>query len=176
MSELIKDKEMIIDITKYGFILFIVRMMSKKTILNEEWLKLLAYFLVSIIIYHVFFKKMVNIIEVKNKKNIIEICKFTCFIFVFRLLAYNNINIEWLNNLIYILIAIFIADTIIDLLKIKSKKMRELIQDNFRFIMIFFVVTTFNKTNLLSKPILTDLMYFIISIFIYNIILNIFRK
>lgn len=176
MSELLKDKEMIIDITKYGFILFIVRIIAKKTIFNEEWLKFLSYFLVSIIIYHTFFKKMVNIIEVKNKKNIIELCKFTCFIVVFRLLAYNNINIEWLNNLIYILIAIFIADTIIDLLKIKSQKMRELIQDNFRFIMIFFVVTTFSKTNILSKAILTDLMYFIISIFIYNIILNIFRK
>ena len=61
MSELIKDKEMIIDITKYGFILFAVRLMAKKKIIHEEWLKLLSYFLVSIIIYHAFFKKMINV-------------------------------------------------------------------------------------------------------------------
>ena len=119
---------------------------------------------------------MFTIIEVNNKKNILELCKFTCFIVVFRLLAYDNINIDWMNNLIYILISIFIADTLTDLFKIKNKKISDIVQDNIRFIMIFFVITTFNQTSFIDKNNLKDLSLFIISIFAYNVILNIFHK
>ena len=107
LDSILADRELVILQLKFGTMYVVSRLLAGAELFNVEWILEVIYALLGLATYSLIVKKIVpkNINDNKILKNVINVNAIYGTMFVIsRLLSGKDFNLDWLSNIIYILL------------------------------------------------------------------------
>ena len=106
-DSILADRELVILQLKFGTMYVVSRLLAGAELFNVEWILEVIYALLGLATYSLIVKKIIpkNINDNKVLKNIVNVNVIYGTMFIIsRLLSGKEFNLEWLSNIIYILL------------------------------------------------------------------------